>query len=738
MDVVSALAVLGIFLAVTLVLPVVSFFQARRALNLARDLGGRMERLESRLAPQSPQAPVVPTAVRAPEAPPIAAAATPAVPATETGAALLAPAPAAPAAETALAADRPGLEQIIGGRWLLYAGIAAVVLASSYFVKFAFDNGWISEPLRVAAGVAAGLVLVGGGLRFSARGLALFGHALAGGGLVVLYVSIYAALHFYGLITRVPAFGAMAIVSAAAAWLADRQRSQPLAALALVGGFATPLLIGGEQGAQIVLFTYVAILIAGSAVIAHRHAWPLLSAASYVCTFVLVVAWAFSSYTPAAWLRTELFLTVYVGFFGYLLWALLRSGDRAPQAQFALAALATAPLTYHLASLILLNEHPAAWLVYLVLVTAAGLVVSQRAGTAGLRVVLLLLVGLPAMVWLEALRYPRWYAPALVAAAALYGLHLASQWEAASEQDSGAPLLQAVHTQLNGLLLPLSLFVFLETRFSWWNPWMVAALSAWNAGLSTMASRAVPRLRIQFIALSATLAAVAVVLAFDGPVVPLGWAAEGVFVCWLGLRERSRSLGAGGGVLIAIGSVQLVTLLASSLPAGDLPVLNPRALAATVVIGLLAWLAWRMGDDHDPAVRGGMRDAVIVLANLLGVVLLSAEIHAYFSQRALDAVLEGERGAAGAAELAGQVTLSIAWAAYAVALIATGIRRNYAPARYLAIALFGVTVVKVLLHDIAGLDRLNRMLSVFGVGVLLLVAAYLYQRMAAQARAPGR
>ena len=76
-------------------------------------------------------------------------------------------------------------------------------------------------------------------------------------------MSIYSALHFYRLISPAPAFALMAFVTAGAAWLADRQRSQPMATLALIGGFATPILIGG-RGSQVVLFTYIAILIAGA------------------------------------------------------------------------------------------------------------------------------------------------------------------------------------------------------------------------------------------------------------------------------------------------------------------------------------------------------------------------------------------------------------------------------------------------------------------------------------------
>ena len=721
------------FLAVltAFIFAVVAIQRANRADHGVRRLLDRLDALERAVARLDP-ARESPASAPDPVAPQVRLQQPVALPPPPPSPSAPVPVPAVPGARV----ETEDLEQLIGGRWLLYAGVAAVVLGMSYFVKFAFDNGWISEQLRVAVGVAAGALLVTAGIRFWSRGLALFGQALAGGGIVVFYVSIYAALHFYQLITQAPAFALMVVVTAAAAWLADRQRSQPMAALALLGGFATPQLVGGERNAQIVLFTYLAILVSGTAVIARRHAWPLLGAASYICTFVLVVAWFFSSYRAGLWLQTELFLTLYAALFGYLLWALLRSGDRSPQRHLAVAALVTAPLAYHFGSLILLSERPGPWLVYLVAITVAGLIVSQRTRAAWLRVTVLVLVGLPFVAWLQFLDYPRWYAASVVTACVLYVLHLAAQREAGGEEGSGdrTPVMQVVHAQVNGLMLPLSLYVFIEPRYAAWNPWMVAALAAWNASLAWMARARAPRLVLSFVALSATLAAVAVVLAVDGPAVAVGWAAEGVFLGWLALRERSRSLGLGSATLIAMGGLRIAGLLLQPLAVTAQPLFNARTLAAAVVIGLFAWLAWRLRGDEAPAVRGEARNALIIVANQLAPGLLSADIQAWFVGRALDAHGAGDARAAGAAGLAGQVTLSVAWALYAVSLIAVGIRRRYAPARYLAILLFGVTVLKVLAQDIAGLDRLNRMLSVLGVGVLLLVASYLYQRMAMRAR----
>jgi uncharacterized membrane protein len=157
---------------------------------------------------------------------------------------------------------------------------------------------------------------------------------------------------------------------------------------------------------------------------------------------------------------------------------------------------------------------------------------------------------------------------------------------------------------------------------------------------------------------------------------------------------------------------------------------NPRALATLLAIGGLAWLAWRIRHDSAGEVRNEVRTTLIVLANLVALGFVSAEIHAFFAQRAFGASAGGELRAVADAGLMEQVTLSVTWALYAVVLVFVGIRRRFAPARYLAISLFAVVVVKVLYFDIAGLDRVYRMLSVLGVGILLLVASYLYQRRA--------
>jgi uncharacterized membrane protein len=116
------------------------------------------------------------------------------------------------------------------------------------------------------------------------------------------------------------------------------------------------------------------------------------------------------------------------------------------------------------------------------------------------------------------------------------------------------------------------------------------------------------------------------------------------------------------------------------------------------------------------------------------VTLLTSEITAFWHVRDL-----GHRVAASAAStnhFARELMLSITWAVYATGLIMAGIRRNYAPIRYFAIALFAVTIVKVFGFDMAELDRIYRVSSIIVLGVLLLATSYLYNRFRARLTPP--
>jgi uncharacterized membrane protein len=75
-----------------------------------------------------------------------------------------------------------------------------------------------------------------------------------------------------------------------------------------------------------------------------------------------------------------------------------------------------------------------------------------------------------------------------------------------------------------------------------------------------------------------------------------------------------------------------------------------------------------------------------------------------------------------------QVGLSVLWTLYAAAALGWGFIRSRAPVRYAALALFGLTVFKVFLVDLAAVRTAYRIVSFLVLGVVLLGVSLLYQK----------
>jgi uncharacterized membrane protein len=65
---------------------------------------------------------------------------------------------------------------------------------------------------------------------------------------------------------------------------------------------------------------------------------------------------------------------------------------------------------------------------------------------------------------------------------------------------------------------------------------------------------------------------------------------------------------------------------------------------------------------------------------------------------------------------------------YSIVLMLYGIWRSRQAIRLTAIALFGVVTLKIFIYDLSFLATLYRIFSFIGLGVLLLLVSYLYQR----------
>jgi uncharacterized membrane protein len=183
------------------------------------------------------------------------------------------------------------------------------------------------------------------------------------------------------------------------------------------------------------------------------------------------------------------------------------------------------------------------------------------------------------------------------------------------------------------------------------------------------------------------------------------------------MREGRRWLHVGGLAVFGVAVVQLLLLVAARPPHDYAILLNSRAAGGLVIVTLLYVLAVLHRNGFGRAIGA---TPFILAANVVTLVLVTTEIDAYWYVRAL----VGE----GADRLGRELMLSVSWALYATVLIVIGLRRKFAPVRYLAIAIFGVTILKVFFRDLAELEQFYRVSSIIALGVLLLLTSYLYNR----------
>ncbi len=210
--------------------------------------------------------------------------------------------------------EQKHLESYIG-RWFLgIVGIVAIILGTSFFLKYAFENNLIGEVGRVAIGVAGGLLFVIAGEVMRSR-YKNYSYILSGGGLGLFYLSIYGAFHYYGLIGQTTAFGFMLAVSTFGVVLSLRADALPLAALAAFGGFLTPFLLSSGVPNDFGFFGYLIILNVGILAVAFFKKWHALTLLGFTGSVLNFASWFGAYYEPDKLFFTVGVLTVFYAIF---------------------------------------------------------------------------------------------------------------------------------------------------------------------------------------------------------------------------------------------------------------------------------------------------------------------------------------------------------------------------------------------------------------------------------------
>jgi uncharacterized membrane protein len=198
-----------------------------------------------------------------------------------------------------------------GGNALVRSGVVVLFFGVAFLLRYLAEHTHVPIEFRLSGVALGGLILLALGWRLRSRrpGYAL---ALQGGAVGILYLTAFAAMRLYSLLSPTSAFPLLVMLAAATATLAIWQNSQALALLAVIGGFLAPILASSGQGSHVVLFTYYAALNAAIMGIAWFKAWRALNLAGFLFTFVIATLWGSLRYRPADFATTEPFLVLFL------------------------------------------------------------------------------------------------------------------------------------------------------------------------------------------------------------------------------------------------------------------------------------------------------------------------------------------------------------------------------------------------------------------------------------------
>jgi len=472
-------------------------------------------------------------------------------------------------------------------------------------------------------GVLAGTAFLYGGHHWHGR-YPIFAQALSGGGIALLYLSIFAAFAAFEMIPFYGAMVVLVVISTGSVIIAMWHNSMSLAILGIIGAFIAPFILGvsapetegiGETGQGFQLLAYVMVVDLGIIALSTFRNWQWFTLVGLLGSLAAFGAW-----------------------YGHY-------GDRAS----------------------LLTSEGSLTLIFLIFVGATTFyhIVWRRAPRDFDYV--LMVINAAAYLWIS------------------YGL-----------------LWDELRGWLGGFSLLLSLFY---------------------GGLAYIAYKRTPEnQKLSLFALGITLVFLTIAVPVqwgDSAWTTVVWAAEGLVLLWLSFRLRIIPLRVCGYAVYALTTIRLI-FFDTTVDLSDFHLAyNERFLAFTVSIAALYLAAYVLWRERNVLLQKEKKlqsvyPIFLVAANAFSVWLLSFEVWDYFGSRD--------------SQNAQVLSLTAIWAIYAVILLGIGIIRRSPLVRLMALTLLAVTIFKVFVYDVFTLERVYRIIAFIGLGLLLVISGYLYQR----------
>ena len=215
-------------------------------------------------------------------------------------------------------------ERFIGGNLFNKIGIAIILIGVFIGVKYSIDHDLISPTMRIILGYLTGGALFGVGYYLKPK-YEKFSAVLVSGAMAIFYFLTYVAYDFYQMFPTGVAFALMFFVTVATIWFALSYNQQIIALIGMVGGYAVPFLLSNGGGHVWVLLSYVAFINVGILIISFYKQWRWLYHSAFVFTWALYLTLHVFKYKDNQGLYFSFLLVYYLIFhFAFIvrkLWA---------------------------------------------------------------------------------------------------------------------------------------------------------------------------------------------------------------------------------------------------------------------------------------------------------------------------------------------------------------------------------------------------------------------------------
>ena len=200
----------------------------------------------------------------------------------------------------------PRPHALSASNWMAWGASSAFVLAAVYFVKLVHDSGWLTPERQIAIAIFGAVGLIWSGVRFSSYNREYAAY-LPAAGIVVLYLSVYAAHAYYQLIGSAVVVCGIGITTLVSVWLHRMFNHTMYALFAVIGAYSFPLFVRSQSPDvtdMVIYFTAWSLLFSFMALQEGRRTIYIL--ALYFAVIGFDIAWRESA-SSDAWLAAAIY-----------------------------------------------------------------------------------------------------------------------------------------------------------------------------------------------------------------------------------------------------------------------------------------------------------------------------------------------------------------------------------------------------------------------------------------------